>query len=157
MNGSIINIGVRSIEVLISVKFKIKENVVLQVFIFQTKQKNLKYVFEKKYELYDKIQNKINELLLITIFPDYFLFSSKTEENNKYIFKFEIIKNIDDLDKKFFNNFYLTVPAFLPPNTGCLYCQNYNKNKFCSIKNKIFLQPLKTCIVYKQKSNLFVT
>ena len=153
MNGSIVNIGVRSIEILISIKFKKRENIILQTFELQSEKKILKYAMDKRFEIYDKIQDKIRELLLSNTSKNV-EFVSKTEEDNKIIFQFNLLSEID---KNLLINYYHVIPSFLPPNAGCVYCANYTEEKFCPIKNKTILQPLKSCVVFKQKGRLFKT
>lgn len=153
MNGSIVNIGVRSIEILISIKFKKKEDLITQTFDFQVDKKLLKYIFDKRFEIYEKIQDKIRDLILINL-TDKVEFVSKTEDENKIIFQFHIL---EDIDKKMLINYYHVIPSFLPPNPGCLYCSNYTDEKFCIEKNKTILQPIKKCIVFHQKERLFKT
>lgn len=147
------NIGVRSIEVLISVKFKKKENIITQTFEFQTNDKVLKFVLDKRFEIYNKTQSKIRELMLSNLTCNA-LFLNKIEDENKIIFQFEII---EEIDKKLLINYYHVVPSFLPPNTGCIFCANYSEGNFCIVKNKTILQPLKKCVVFKQLNKLFKT
>jgi len=152
MNGSIVNIGVRSIEVLISISFKKKENVITQTFEYQTDKRTLKYVLDKRFEIYNKVQDKIKELILSS-FLDNVFFVSKLEEENKVIFTF----NLDgEIEKKYLTSYYHVVPSFLPPNPGCEFCSHLIDN-FCTVKHKTILQPLQKCIVFKQKSRLFTT
>lgn len=153
MNGSIVNIGVRSVEVLISVKFKRKENIITQTFEFQTSDKILKFVLDKRFEIYNKTQSKIRDLMLSN-FTDKVFYVSNTEDENKIIFQFEVL---EEIDKKLLINYYHVVPSFLPPNTGCIFCANYTEEHFCTVKNKTILQPLKKCVVFKQLDKLFKT
>lgn len=152
MNGSIVSIGVRSIEVLISISFKKKENIIIQTFEYQTDKRTLKYVLDKRFEIYNKVQDKIKELILSSLLDNVF-FSSKIEEDNKVIFTFNLE---GEIEKKYLTNYYHVVPSFLPPNPGCEFCSHFISN-FCTAKNKTILQPLQKCIVFKQKSRLFTT
>jgi len=155
MNGLITNIGIRSIDILISVKFKRQNDTIYQRFTFSNLNKrNSKYVKDKRFEAYDRVQDKITQYMLSNLFNDKVQFSLRAEEEKSITFSYKIINSIDN---KCLENYYFVVPSFVPPDAGCKYCVHYGDDKICNVRNKTYLQPLKNCVVFKQKAGLFKT
>ena len=155
MNGSMVSTGIRSIELLTAVKFKTTTEKVVQTFSFESTKTLIKFAFDKRFDVYNKLNEKIKEVSLSTI-DDCFTFLERIEETDKIIIEYSYA---GDIDKDLLKNYYFVIPAFLPPYTGCSYCllnEEQGEFIFCKAKNKIIPQALKRCVIFRQRK-LFKT
>ena len=154
MNGSTIDIGVKSIELLVAVRFRKKNSKILQIFTIEGTKTAVKAAFDKRYDIHDMFLDKVEKQLLSNRSNDFAIVSLEEsfEEHNR-TYEFNYIKD-GEPNKEMLSNYFFIVPSFLPPEPGCKYCiYSHLDNDFyyCSLKDKTFAQPLKKCIIFKQK------
>lgn len=141
--------SIKNIESLISIKFFKRKNKIYQHFIF-TKKKDLKYLRDKRYTLYDKLESKIKGCSLNLNFLQ------RREENDRVVLEYYTEEEVNLPDSYFF-----VIAGFAPPTPGCEYCiYRVNQNGsgfFCNYKQKYLTNKLKSCKFFKQSHNLFKT
>jgi hypothetical protein len=143
------NYFTRLLEIIISMKFFIRKNEkkykIFQHFIFN-KGKDSHFLFDPRYLIYDKFEQKIrNNMLELE-------FLRRRNEKDRVVI--EYVADKDYIKVK--NNIFI-VAEFVPPNPGCIYCIHKGKeleNGFfeCLIKQKIIAQEIDKCQVFKQKN-----
>jgi hypothetical protein len=155
MNGSTVFIGIKSVEILVAVRFQNEGERFFQFFELSANKPVLRIASDKRYELYSKLNNKINETMLSNL-SDNFTFVSKIEEGKNIIIEYSVNGKIN---KDLLINYFFVVSSFLPPYCGCDYCAYCNKVEngiYCDIKSKV-IEPIKRCVVFYQKYGLFKT
>lgn len=154
ISGSIQSIGIRSVEVLIKVKFSEKGGKIQQQFFIES-GRNSQALRDSRFSVYDKLENKIKELNLEGLYPQGFSFLERVDSEDKIT----LIYNI--LDKVELENYYFIIAGFIPKNTGCYYCE-FNRNCVesqipCEKKGKIIPKALRSCLFFRERNGLFVT
>lgn len=146
---------VKAFEALISVKFFTRNDKIFQHFLFK-KKKDKKYLTDKRYIVYNKFEEKLQELSLSN--SDNYEFIERRDEEDRIVLVFFIL---DDNIEKPLDNFFFVIPGFIPPNPGCLFCvykTNIKETNFyCDFKQEFLAHNLKTCKFFKQKHDLFKT
>lgn len=143
---------IKTIEVLISVKFFVSDNKIFQHFIIENKKGSRKYLLDKRYTVYDKFKEKLKALSLAN--NSSFEFFDKREEEDRIVLEFKIV---DDYEKP--QNYYFVMPGFIPKSPGCEFCIHLKTNGvyYCDFKQKSMSERLKTCRFFKQKSDIIKT
>lgn len=143
---------ITSVEFNIQIKYSIEKDIITQTFVFLSK-KYFRYIYDTRYVLNSKIEDIIKKNLLSEKL-DNVKFVDRTDDEKfiemKYKFK-------GDVDYKEVRGFFATILFYLPPFTGCKYCVKAEQRGefiYCPEKNKTYLQSIKRCDVFKQKSIL---
>ncbi len=136
-------------------KFQNEGNRCFQIFELSANKPVLKIASDKRYDLYDKLNSKINEVMLSNL-SDIFTFTSRIEEDKNIIIEYSINGKIN---KEILVNYFFVIASFLPGCSGCEYCIYCNKKDGiinCELKKQTIAKALHRCVVFKQRS-LFKT
>jgi len=155
MNGSTIFTGIKSVELLVAVKFSYNGDRCQQRFELNANKSTLHYAQDKRYEIYDKLNNKIKDVMLSN-FNDTYVFYQRVDEETCITIIYDVVGKIN---KSLLVNYFFVIPSFLPAFCGCEYCVFANKTDasfFCNLKNKDMKKGIHRCMVFKQKT-LFKT
>jgi hypothetical protein len=156
MNGSTIFTGIKSVEILVAVKFLYNGDRCTQRFELSANKPVLNHAYDKRFDIYDKLNAKISEVMLSNL-SDIFVFYSRINEKNYISIDYDINGKIS---KALLNNYFFVIASFLPGFAGCEYCVHAGKNGefiYCNQKNQTIVKGLRRCMIFKQKSNLFKT
>lgn len=138
----------QKIKFFVNVSYSVKENTIFQVFSFNTTNKKyLKYVYDQRFNLKNKIEKIIKKEMLNS---SSFLSRIENETNITMTYK-----NDFDVDK---TSRIINCEFYLPPYKGCKYCVFCNNSEdflFCSKKEKHYNSPgIKTCAVFQSKDEV---
>ena len=148
---------IKTLEALISVKFIKTENKIFQHFIIEKKKGVSKYIFDKRFNVYDVFEDKVKTYSL-SYLDDDFIFTDRKDEEDRIVLEF----SFKDKDFKKPKNYFFIIPGFVPPSASCQYCKYYDENDdgisyYCNVKKKIYTHKVKNCHFFKQRDDLFKT
>lgn len=133
----------KKIPFLVSINYKLKEETIEQIFSFNTTNKKyLKYAYDQRFCLKNKIEKTIEDNLLSRN-----SFLGREEEESKITMIYRNDFGVFDNSSKIIN-----CEFYLPPFNGCKYCANceiQNNFLFCKKKKKHYeINGIKTCPVF---------
>lgn len=133
----------RRIPFLVSITYNLKEEVIEQVFSFQTTNKKyLKYAYDQRFCLRRKLEKLIDKELLSGS-----SFIERLEEENKIIMRYRNDFGSFDNSSKIIN-----CEFYLPPYNGCRFCINCEEQGdflYCKLKKKHYdSSGIKSCPVF---------
>lgn len=142
---------VNFVEILISLNYlKLNDKFIIK-FSFNKRTKNIKYLFDKRYNIYDNFEKKILDKSLKL--PE-LEFDRRIDNKDNVNLIYNIIEETDLYLTTGFKGLFV-VSGWIPPNAGCEYCKYKNDIHdtyfHCEIKNKILTQEIKNCKVFMQK------
>jgi len=140
-----------TINILITIKVEIKDNLIEQSFYFNKREKGVKVLFNDMYEGYHTFERMLRKYSLR---ETQVRFLERIVEEDRIILVYE--KN-GEFEIPVANT-YFTVSTKVPPNTGCEFCEFKqivdNLNFKCTLKEKVMNKEIKTCNVFKQRKEL---
>lgn len=138
--------GVKSLKIVIQVKFFKRDNKTYQHFIF-TNVKDRKYYDDNRFSMYYTMRKRFKELSL----ENYeFTIEEILDQTDRIIYIFS-----EDKEQPF-KAYYNAIVDFVAPIPSCEYCIYFNNNR-CEKMDKEILKIRKNCSLFNQKNNLFST
>lgn len=143
----------KEIQLTIRVKYLQKNHKIFQYFIHR-KAKNYKYLFDDRFEIYDKFEKILlaNSLAKIS---DEIVFSQRHGQEDRVVIEYLNHNGRFELPK----NFYLTVIGVVPDSANCDYCefmQRDNGSYYC-LKKEATTKYIKNCKLFNQKKGMIKT
>jgi len=143
-------------EVLVSQTFKKNGNEIRQIFSYNKRDKNKKYILDHRYLMYDKFEKKIRELSIQLEGSINFKKRIDDPDNGTIVLIYELVDENSDILESLVNNYNFKIVDYIPPNPGCAYCifrqEKEGENFFyCSKKEKTMTDYLKNCKYFKQQ------
>ncbi|HUS48901.1 MAG TPA: hypothetical protein VMZ91_01945 [Candidatus Paceibacterota bacterium] len=140
------NYSIQLLEILITQKFVKRKNKLFQHFIFG-KKKEIHFITDSRYIIYDKFEGKIKDKSLMNKDIE---FLRRRNETDRIVLEYEIKGNFYPSVKEPF----FIVAEFIPPYASCEYCKEPEKKgdfTFCKAKDKVVTGTFKNCTYFKQK------
>lgn len=133
----------KKIPFLVSITYDLKEEIIEQIFSFQTTNKKyLKYAYDQRFCLKRKLEKLINKELLSNN-----SFIERIEYENKIVIKYRNDFGEFDSSSKIVN-----CEFYLPPYNGCKFCINCESQDgflYCNLKKKHYdSSGIKSCPVF---------
>jgi len=140
---------IKEIEALVEVSYLINGNITQKFNITTQRKTDLKFFFDSRYTIYNRMIKKIEEHTLSIDKGFTFISLNNTTES------FILTYRGDLIDIKELQPFKFIISDVVPSNPGCDYCVYKNMNHefiYCGFIDKVLTKTKKTCRFFKQGS-----
>ena len=140
------NYSINFIEIPVSLKTYNEGQIAFQIYTFE-KSKNLKYIIDPRYLIYDKFESKIRENSLAD--GERTIFFKRIDYEDRVELQY-------NTSEDFLNSLkYFKIAEFVPPYPGCEFCIWKKEGEelffWCEVLEKNLTTEKKSCPYFKQK------
>lgn len=143
--------SIRFVEILITQEIKIEDDCIYQIFSYDRKNKDKKYILDSAFILYEKFEARLRKE---AIFENGIVFTERINDDGSVTLKY-LIENKDSLKNINTSKRFFKLVDFAPPNKGCSYCihkKDIDENFFqCCYKDRTMTKEIKNCKYFKQR------